>query len=149
MIIGAGKGLERYRKTYPAILFTGSVPHRDAVALLKKMDVCLCPYSTQLIAKNKSYRKVMEYLAAGKPIVASDAPSREKFLTEGENALFYKAGDPVSLVEKVKVILSDEILYERMRRKNLELAREFSWSEVINRSGLIMILRSTHDRKDI
>ena len=109
------------------------------------MDVCLCPYSTQLIAKNKSYRKVMEYLAAGKPIVASDAPSREKFLEEGENALLYKAGDPESLAEKVKVILADNSLYERMSKNNFELARRFSWNEVINRSGLMEILRSSQN----
>lgn len=141
LIIGAGKRLEEYKDAYPSILFTGVVPHRDAVALLKKTDVCLCPYSTHLIAKNKSYRKVLEYLAAGKPIVASNAEAREKFLKAGENALLYQAGAPQDLAEKVKAILSDTKLSAKMSRNNLKLANEFSWGEVINRSGLIKILQ--------
>jgi len=105
------------------------------------MDVCICPYSSQLIAKNKSYRKVVEYLAAGKPIVASNAQGREKFLREGNNALLYQAGEPKDLAERVKTILSDERLYARMSCNNLELAKEFSWREVIKRSGLIKMLQ--------
>lgn len=142
VIIGVGKWLERYKDAYPSVFFTGTVPHRDAVALLKKMNICLCPYSTHLIAKNKSYRKVLEYLAAGKPIIASNAEGREKFLKEAENALLYKAEDPKDLAEKVKTILRDESLYIRMISNNLELAKKFSWEKVINRSGLMTVLRS-------
>lgn len=144
VVIGAGQRLEEYRDAYPSILFTGVVPHQEAVALIKKMDVCICPYSTHLIAKNKSYRKVLEYLAAGRPIVASNAEGREKFLKEGENALLYKAGEPQDLAEKVETILNDKKLYAEMSRNNLELAKEFSWGEVINRSGLIKILQDQH-----
>lgn len=141
VVIGAGKRFEEYKEVYPSIMFTGRIPHQDTVALLKKMDICLCPYSTHLIAKNKSYRKVLEYLAAGKPIVASSTEGREKFLKEGENALFYKAGDPQDMTEKVKALLNNEKLYTIMSRNNLELAKEFSWGEVIRRSGLTEILR--------
>lgn len=141
VIIGAGRGLEEYKDTYPSILFTGRIAHQDAVELIKKMDVCICPYSTHVIAKNKSYRKVLEYLAAGKPIVASNAEGREKFIREGNNALLYQAGEPKDLADRVKTILSDERLYARMSCNNLELARQFSWREVIKRSGLIKMLQ--------
>ncbi len=141
VIIGAGKRFEEYKDAYSSILFTGVVPHRDAVQLLKRMDVCICPYSTHTIAKNKSYRKVLEYLAAGKPIVASNAEAREKFLRETENVLLYKAGDPQDLAAKVKGLLNNEKLCARMSRNNLKLVKEFSWGEVINRSGLMEILK--------
>ncbi len=141
VIIGAGRKLEEYKDTYPSILFTGRIAHQDAVELIKKMDVCLCPYSTHVIAKNKSYRKVLEYLAAGKPIVSSNAEGREKFLKENENTLLYETGHPEDLAEKVKTVLKDERLYARMSYNNLELAKEFSWREVINRSGLIKMLQ--------
>ncbi len=141
VIIGSGQRLEEYKATYSSVLFTGRVPHRDAVGLLRRMDVCVCPYSTQLIAKNKSYRKVLEYLAAGKPIVSSNAEGREKFLKESENTLMYEAGHPEDLAEKVEAILNDERLYAKMRCNNLKLAQQFSWREVINHSGLIKILQ--------
>jgi glycosyltransferase involved in cell wall biosynthesis len=144
VIIGASKRFEEYKEAYPSIMFTGRVPHQHAIALLKKMDVCLCPYSTHLIAKNKSYRKVLEYLAVGKPIVASNAEGREKFLKEGENALLYKAGDPQDLAEKVKALLNDAKLYARMSHNNLELAKQFSWGEVINRSRLVERLKGLY-----
>lgn len=141
VIIGAGERFQEYKAAYPSILFTGMVPHRDAVELLKKMDVCVCPYSTQLITKNRSYRKVLEYLAAGKPIVSSDAPGREKFLKEGENTLLYRAGQPQDLAEKVNIILNNDELHAKMCRNNLVLAKQFSWQEVLSQSGLIKILQ--------
>jgi len=140
VIIGEGRKFKEYKLAYPSILFTGRIPHIDTIALLKTMAVCICPYSTVLIAKNKSYRKVLEYLAAGKPIVSSNAKSRESFLKEGENTLIYDAGHPEDLAAKVKTILNDAKLYHKMSCTNLDLAKQFSWKEVINRSGLVELL---------
>lgn len=142
VVIGAGRRFKEYKDAYPSVLFTGVVPHQDAVDLLKKMDVCLSPYSTHTIVKNKSSRKTLEYLAAGKPIVASNVEGREKFLEEGKSALLYRAGDPQDLVEKVKALLNDDKLYAKISRNNLELARKLSWGEVIKNSGLIEVLRN-------
>lgn len=140
VIIGEGRKFEEYKASYASILFTGMIPHKDAIGILKKMDVCVCPYSTEPIAKNKSYRKIYEYLAAGKPIVISDADSREKFLKYGENVLMYRAGDSEDLAAKVKLILNNDELYTKMSRNNLEIAKQFTWKEVIARSGLIELL---------
>jgi len=140
VIIGEGRKLEKYEAIYPSIMFTGMLPHKDAIGILKKMAICVCPYSIEPIAKNKSYRKIYEYLAAGKPIVISDADSREKFLKDGENVLMYRAGDAGNLAAKVKTILNNDELYTKMSRNNLELAKQFTWKEVIARSGLIELL---------
>jgi glycosyltransferase involved in cell wall biosynthesis len=142
VVIGAGKGLDDFRALYSSILFTGEVPHHDAVSLLNKMDVCICPYSNHSIAKNKSYRKVLEYLAAGKPIVASDAGSKEVFLVDQENALFYETGDAADLAQKVSAIVADESISRKMSLANRKLAKKFSWEKVIAESGMVKALKN-------
>ncbi len=141
VIIGRGKWFEEYKNSYTSIIFTGNISHRDAIGLLKKIDVCVCPYSTHVIAKKRQYQKVLDYLAAGKPIVISDADSREKFLKDGENVLMYRAGDPKDLAAKVKTILNNDELRKKMSRNNLELAKQFTWKKVIARSGINNILQ--------
>ncbi len=138
IVVGKGRKFEEYKVGYPSVLFTGRVPHRDAVELLRRMDICVLPYSHQPILKDT--RKASEYLAAGKPIVVANTTERERYLVEGESALLYEAGNPEDLAEKVKYLLSNEELYARISRNNLELAKQFSWKEVIARSGLIELL---------
>lgn len=140
LIVGEGRNLEKYKNENPSIIFTGRVPHKDAIKLLKKIYVCIYPYSAHPIMKKKSSRKTLEYLAAGKPIVASDVSGRDKFLKEGENVLLYRSGDPKDLAEKVKILLEDQELYAKLSNNNLKLSKEFSWSAVIERSGLLNIL---------
>ena len=141
VVAGTGKYLDEYKRRYPSILFTGNIPFRDAIGILKKMNICVLPYSNEPIAKNKSYRKIYEYMAAGKPIVISDADSREKFLKDGENVLMYRAGDSEDLAAKVKLLLNNEGLRGKMSRNNLELAKQFTWEKVVARSGLIELLQ--------
>lgn len=142
LIVGQSQSYEKYKKENPNIIFTGRVSHEDAIVLIKAMDICVYPYSDHTIMKNKSSRKTLEYLAAGKPIVASDVDGRDQFLKEGENVLLYKYGDPKELANKIEILLRNKELYAQMSDNNLELAKHFSWGAMIECSELSNILRS-------
>ncbi|MEE9311598.1 MAG: glycosyltransferase family 4 protein [Planctomycetota bacterium] len=63
---------------------------------------CLCavhplPAEHSISARFTSPLKVMEYMAMGLPIVASDVPSVREILTNNGNALLYEAGSAESL----------------------------------------------------
>lgn len=141
LIIGQGQNYEIYKQKYSNIIFTGRVPHKDAVVLLKAMDVCIHPYSDNIIMKNTSPRKTLEYLAAGKPIVGGDVDGREKFLKEGENILLYEPGNARDLANKIQLLLKDDILYKKMCENNRKLSKEFTWERLIEKSGLLQIIR--------
>lgn len=52
-------------------------------------------------------RSVLEAMASGTPVIASDIPANREVL-EGKNGLLFEAGNPKDLAEKISGILSDE-----------------------------------------
>ncbi|MBI3763487.1 MAG: glycosyltransferase family 4 protein [Chloroflexi bacterium] len=71
--------------------------------------------------------KMFEYLAAGRPIVASDLPSLREVLRDGENALLFRADDPDALAAAIRCVLEDASLAERLARQGRSDAKAYSW----------------------
>lgn len=72
--------------------FTGSVPKREVPAQLASMDVATAPYP-RLDGFYFSPLKVYDYLASGRPIVASRVGHLPHLLRHGETALLVAPGD--------------------------------------------------------
>lgn len=118
------------------LIRTGQLKHRDAIQLIYIMDICVAPYKIGGI----SSRKIREYLAAGKPIITTDVPGREKIFENGKHILLYKLGDPLDLANKVKMLLNNEKLYNQMCENNLKLSKRFSWENMVKKSTLLDFL---------
>ena len=58
--------------------------------------------------------KLFEYMAAGRPIVASDLPSIREVLRDGVNALLVPPGDPVAMAAAIARLLGDRALAARL-----------------------------------
>lgn len=142
VVIGKGYQDEIVQKYKSKIIFLDRLDYKVAIYLLKKFfDVSVVPYSKSGRCSNiddfYSARKVKEYLAAGKPIIISDIKGRESYLKENENVIVYEAGNPQDLALKISKILSDTELYKIMSKNNVEKAKEYTWSKLIQNSGLI------------
>ncbi len=69
--------------------------------LLRSYDVLIAPYQEKVcvhggggdVATWMSPLKIFEYMAAGRPIVASDLPVLREILEDGRNALLVSPGD--------------------------------------------------------
>lgn len=101
---------------------------QKALALWQKAaDLLLMPFPK---AAHYEYfmtpLKMFEYLAAQKPIIASDLPSIREVLT-GQNAVFCKPGDPKDLSEKIKLVLDDHELARRLSQQAGEDIRKYTW----------------------
>ena len=118
------------------LIQTGQLKHIDAIQLIYVMDICVAPYKIGGI----SSRKIREYLAAGKPIIMTDVPRREKIFENGKHILLYKLGDPLDLANKVKMLLNNEKLYNQMCENNLKLSKRFSWENMVKKSTLLDFL---------
>jgi len=59
--------------------FLGSRPYEMLPRYLRHMDVCILPFKTGDFAASIDPVKAYEYLAAGKPVVATDMPELYKF----------------------------------------------------------------------
>jgi glycosyltransferase involved in cell wall biosynthesis len=78
-------------------------------------------------------RVLLEAMAAGVPVVGSDAGGIPHYIRHGENGLVFLSGDAAALGEALRQLLSDRQLRERLGRRGFEIARttytERAWVE--------------------
>ena len=66
------------------VTFTGLMPPAEVAARLREADVLVLPNPASAISSEfTSPLKLFEYMASGRPIVASDLPSLREVLRDG------------------------------------------------------------------
>jgi len=73
---------------------------------------------------------LLEAMAAGKPIVASNITGYRSVLQDGEEGVLVPPEDTQHLAEALIRLLEDPVLRERMGRKGQEKAARYSWQKV-------------------
>ena len=103
---------------------------QERLALFQKAaDLLLMPFPK--IAHYEFFMtplKMFEYLAAGRPIIASDLPSIREILNEG-NCLFCRPGDPDDLAKKIKQALNDPVLADKISRQAVLDSEQYGWNK--------------------
>jgi glycosyltransferase involved in cell wall biosynthesis len=111
------------------VRFTGLVPPSAVAAQLAECGVLVLPNpASALSSEFTSPLKLFEYMASGRPIVASDLPSIREVLRHEENALLVAAGDPQALVAGIERVRKDPSLGDRLARQAREDVRQFTWA---------------------
>jgi len=78
--------------------------------------------------------KMFEYMAAGKPIVASNLPSIGEVLNE-ENALLVESDNPKMLAEGINKVLQNRDFSAKISHKAFNDVQSYSWHR---RSGKVL-----------
>ena len=82
------------------VFHVGAKPHSQVPAYVSNCDLGICPYSRNPVTLAGSSLKLMEYFAAGKPVVAVRLPSMESFkdmITFAESADEWRQNISVAL----------------------------------------------------
>ena len=110
------------------VRFTGLVLPSRVPGLLRDADVLVLPNPPSAISTRfTSPLKLFEYMAAGRPIVASDLPAIREVLEDGQTALLVEAGTPEAIAAGVRRLIEDRELGERLARAASSAVAEFSW----------------------
>jgi glycosyltransferase involved in cell wall biosynthesis len=110
------------------VTFTGIVPPPEVPNLLRGASVLVLPNTASAISTQfTSPLKLFEYMAAGRPIVASDLPSIREVLTHEANALLVAPGDAHALAAAIQRLLDDQALAGRLAAAALQAAGEYTW----------------------
>jgi len=131
VLVGGEKTeIENIKKQYPLpnLLLIERQPHHQIPYYLKAADVLVLPNKKgeTISEKYTSPMKLFEYLAAGRPIVASDLPSIREVLSEAE-AMLVQPNDPKALADGIKKLLSDNGLAEKIARSGRQKVESYSW----------------------
>ncbi len=107
------------------VRFTGHVPHRRVPALIGRADVCIDPAPCTELNRNSTMIKVVEYLAAGRPVVAFDLAETRR--TAGDAALYAECGNLDQFASLVNRIAEDDVLRESLAERARRRAKELVW----------------------
>ncbi len=112
------------------VRFVGDVANADVPLHLYAADVLAMPYTAGTPThRYMSPMKLFEYLAAGRPIVASDFPVLHEVLTSGGDAIFVPASDPAAFVAAIERVLSDDVLAAQMGEFGRRTASRYTWTD--------------------
>ncbi|MBC7904975.1 MAG: glycosyltransferase [Gemmatimonadaceae bacterium] len=113
------------------IYFLGAKPPDQLASYITHFDVCINPQILNVITVGNYPRKVDEYLAMGKPIVATATEAMRMF----ENHTFLCASKE-EYVEKIKMILANPALSaEEMQESRRQFALSHTWENSIGLMG--------------
>ena len=104
-------------------LFTGSLPYDQMCGWLKCCDIVVNPIAASSAAT--IINKHSDYAASGLPVInTQESPEYRQLIEEYDMGFNCKNGDPDDLAEKIKLLISDEELRQRMGLNARRCAQE-------------------------
>lgn len=140
---GAKRLVEQLALTH-AFVFSGAVPYNRVPAYMNAADILVAPYNPDRVSVRRRYGigsplKLFEYLATGKPVVASSLEIIRQVIVNGETGLLARPGDPNDIAQKVIRLLEEPNAAERMGRKGRELVeRKYSWARFVSQLQAVL-----------
>ena len=137
-----GRGRSRQRKFLSkqirklgvegSVIVQPAVPHHEIPALIAEADICVAPlgFNDRNVTQGACPIKVLEYMAGGRPLLASNLPIVRELAREEVDALLFSPGDPEDFARQALTLLDDIELSRRIARSASERAlTKFTWHE--------------------
>jgi glycosyltransferase involved in cell wall biosynthesis len=110
------------------VTITGWVAYDKLPNLIQKMDITVAPYPS-LDKFYFSPLKLFEYMAAGKPVVASRIGSIQRAIQDRVTGLLVRPGDSEDLVEKIEQLRSDMDFRKAIGSAAAQEAEHHTWEQ--------------------
>ncbi len=104
------------------IVFLGGVAHERVVEYYQKANVFVLPSLNEGMSNT-----VLEALACGLPVVATDTGGTKELIKDGVNGLIVRMKDSNDLVEKIEKLVLNPELEKNMALESRKLAEKISW----------------------
>lgn len=137
-----GRGRSRQRKILSkqirklgvegSVLVQPAVEHHLVPALIAESDICVAPLglNDRNVTQGACPIKVLEYMAAARPLLASNMPIVRELVREDVDALLFSPNDPEDLARQVLALLNNFELSKRLAASASERAlTKFTWRE--------------------
>jgi len=121
IIVGQGEDLEELKSTVDKydlnsnVKFYGRVPKTTLSGLYTAADLFVLPSASEGHSV-----ALLEAMASGLPIVASDVEGNRESVEDGVNGFLFRTGSSENLAEKLAIVLSDPKLKKMMSDKSYE-----------------------------
>ena len=111
------------------VVFTGAVSEEEKVRYYKTADI----FCTPATGRESFGVVLLEAMAAGKPIVATEIEGYSSVITHGKEALLVPPKSEEGLADAIAILLKDPGLARRLADNGSARAHEFNWDTVAGR----------------
>ena len=145
-----GRGRSRQRKLLSkqirklgvegSVFILPAIPHHEIPALIAEAGICVAPLglNDRNVTQGACPIKVLEYMAAGRPLLASNMPIVRELVREDMDALLFSPSDPDDLARQAIHLLDDLDLSKRLAQSASERAlTKFTWHESQKKLGKV------------
>jgi len=101
---------------------------KDVPNIMRHLDIFVLPSLNEGMG-----RVLVEAMAAGKPIIASDVGGIPDLVTSGYNGLLVRAGDVQALYAAIKRLLGDRALRDELGKRGREFSSHFSLKKMLSK----------------
>jgi len=105
--------------------FTGRIKHDRLPKIYSDSQVFVLPSLNEGMSNT-----MLEALASGLPIIATDTGGTKELVENGENGFVVKKKDSQNIADKVERLISDSDLRRKMSVKSRQKAQDLSWKSV-------------------
>jgi glycosyltransferase involved in cell wall biosynthesis len=131
--------LARVHGVQDRVTLTGWLPPSSVASELAQAHVLVLPNTRTLVSERyTSPLKLFEYLAAGRPIVASNLHALGEVLRDNENALLVDPGSADALAAAILRLKEDPALAARISAQALEDATHYGWDARADRLSVVL-----------
>lgn len=140
LLVGDGPERERLQsyarelRLGNSVIFAGNIHHEQVPDYLAAMDVAVVPFRPQPNHQYGSSMKLVEYLAAARPVVAAAIGQDQEIVEHRRTGLLYPPGDENALIAAISELLDKPAwaagLGQSGRRKILE---NYTWKVIASR----------------
>ena len=133
---GSSNEIERWKEVSPSnVMFHGRIDPASTLECMRSFDVLLLPAKTKIeasgggdIAAYTSPLKMFEYMAAGRPMIASRLPVLEEVLVDGRNSLLAGPDEAQEWSKALDSLAKDKTLMEFLATNALnDLKSKYTW----------------------
>ena len=112
------------------VIFTGYISDSELPRYYRSADVFCAP----AVGKESFGIVLLEAMAAGKPIVASDIGGYSRLIDHGAEGLLVPPKDSIELAQSLVHLLKDEDLRLRMGASGRKKAENYSWESIADQT---------------
>ena len=109
----------------PGTRYVGVLPSAAALAEMARATVGVLPFPDRRETAPVQAVTGIEYLALGKPIVATDLPGARALVDQGVNGILVPPGDAVAMADAIAAIVTDSELAASMGEASYQKAEVF------------------------
>ena len=125
LIVGDGSARKACEARMQNAVFTGKADHSYLSVLYASADIFLFPSVSETYGN-----VVLEAMASGLPCIIADGGGSKDFIQQGFNGFKCEPYNVADYIEKIKLTLSNKVLYKQFSAEGLICSRQLNWEQL-------------------